>query len=76
MSSLTASARTKFDWKYFAQQYGLAISFILLCLMLSFLSDRFLTINNLTNILRQSTINGIISVGMTLVILTLSLIHI
>jgi ribose transport system permease protein len=70
MSSLTASARTKFDWKYFAQQYGLAISFILLCLMLTFMSDRFLTINNLTNILRQSTINGIIAVGMTLVILT------
>jgi len=70
MSSLTASARPKFDWKYFAQQYGLAISFILLCLMLTFMSDRFLTINNLTNILRQSTINGIIAVGMTLVILT------
>ncbi|MCK4975654.1 MAG: ribose ABC transporter permease [Anaerolineales bacterium] len=70
MSQLTASARSKFDWKYFAQQYGLAISFILLCLALSFMSDRFLTINNLTNVLRQSTINGIISVGMTLVILT------
>ncbi len=70
MSHLTASARPKIDWKYFAQQYGLAISFILLCLMLSFMSDRFLTFNNLTNILRQSTINGIIAVGMTLVILT------
>jgi len=46
------------------------ISFILLCLALSILSDRFLTVNNLTNILRQSTINGIISVGMTLIILT------
>jgi len=70
MSQLTASARSKFDWKYFVQQYGLAISFILLCLALSFMSDRFLTIDNLRNVLRQSTINGIISIGMTLVILT------
>ena len=34
------------------------------------MSDRFLTIDNLRNVLRQSTINGIISIGMTLVILT------
>ncbi|MDK1118855.1 MAG: ribose ABC transporter permease [Anaerolineae bacterium] len=70
MSQITAQARSEFNWKYFAQQYGLAISFIILCLALTLLSDRFLTVNNLTNILRQSTINGIISVGMTLIILT------
>jgi ribose transport system permease protein len=52
------------------RQYGLILSFLLLCVVLSFLSDRFLTVNNLTNVLRQSTINGIIAVGMTLVILT------
>ena len=34
------------------------------------LSDRFLTPANVLNILRQSSINGIIAVGMTLVILT------
>jgi ribose/xylose/arabinose/galactoside ABC-type transport system permease subunit len=58
------------NWRYLAQQFGLAISLVLLCLALSLLSDRFLTVNNLTNILRQSTINGIIAVGMTLVIFT------
>jgi ribose/xylose/arabinose/galactoside ABC-type transport system permease subunit len=42
----------------------------LLCLALTILSDRFLTVDNMVNILRQSTINGIIAVGMTLVILT------
>ena len=70
MSQTSIQTRSRFDWKNFAQQYGLMISFILLCLALSILSDRFLTVNNLTNILRQSTINGIISVGMTLIILT------
>ena len=70
MFQTSTQTRSRFDWKNFAQQYGLTISFILLCLALSILSDRFLTVNNLTNILRQSTINGIISVGMTLIILT------
>lgn len=54
----------------FLQRYGLAISFLILCLVLSLLSDRFLTIGNLTNVLRQSTINLIIAIGMTYVILT------
>lgn len=58
------------NWRALAQQFGLAISLVLLCLALALLSDRFLTVNNLTNILRQSTINGIIAVGMTLVIFT------
>jgi ribose transport system permease protein len=48
----------------------LVVSFILLCLVLSLLSDRFLTVGNLTNVLRQSTINLIIAIGMTYVILT------
>jgi len=54
----------------FLQRYGLILSFLLLCLALTILSDRFLTASNLVNILRQSTINGIIAVGMTMVILT------
>lgn len=53
-----------------SQRYGLVLSLILLCLILSLLSDRFLTANNIVNVLRQSTINGIIAVGMTYVILT------
>jgi ribose transport system permease protein len=54
----------------FFQRYGLVVSFLLLCVALSFLSDRFLTVGNLTNVLRQSTINLIIAIGMTYVILT------
>jgi ribose/xylose/arabinose/galactoside ABC-type transport system permease subunit len=56
--------------RYFAQRFGLTLSFILLCLALSLLSDRFLTVGNLINVLRQSTINGIMAIGMTYVILT------
>lgn len=53
-----------------SQRFGLVFSFFLLCVVLSLLSDRFLTLNNVVNVLRQSTINGIISVGMAYVILT------
>ncbi len=58
------------QWRPLVQQYGLLGSFLILCLALSLISDRFLTPENLLNVLRQSTINGIISVGMMLVILT------
>lgn len=58
------------SWRAILQRYGLLISFALLILVLSLLSDRFLRVNNLVNVLRQASINGIVSVGMTLVILT------
>jgi len=60
----------RFRSRALLRQYGLMLSFILLCLALTLLSDRFLTPSNLLNVLRQATINGIISIGMTYVILT------
>jgi len=60
----------KIDFKTLSQKYGLVIVFLILCLGLSLLTDRFLTVNNTINVLRQSTINGIIAIGMTYVILT------
>jgi len=70
MTQMIRQTRSSVNWRNFAQQYGLTFSFILLCFFLTLLSNRFLTLNNVTNILRQSTIIGIIAVGMTLVILT------
>lgn len=52
------------------RKMGPLLGLILLALVLTILSDRFLTINNLLNVTRQISINAIISVGMTLVILT------
>ena len=52
------------------QQSGLLIFILIMVGVLTLLSDRFLTPANLINILRQASINGIISVGMMLVILT------
>ena len=52
------------------QQYGIAIAFIVLCLFLTFSNKYFLTSGNIINVLRQTSINGILAMGMTLVILT------
>lgn len=46
------------------------IGLLALVIILSLLSPRFLTFTNLTNVLRQTSLNAIIAVGMTFVILT------
>lgn len=46
------------------------IGFIGLCLLMTLASDKFLEYDNLINIVRQVSINGILAVGMTFVILT------
>jgi len=46
------------------------IALIMLCLVISLLSDKFLTATNAWNVMRQISVNICISVGMTLVVLT------
>lgn len=48
---------------------GPLIGLIVLCLFLSFATDKFLSLRNFLNVLDQITVLGIIAVGMTLVIL-------
>lgn len=54
----------------FIAKLGPLLGLVILSVVLTFLSDRFLTVDNLLNVTRQVSINAIISVGMTLVILT------
>lgn len=46
------------------------IGFLGLCLIMTITNDRFLTPDNLVNVARQVSINGVLAVGMTFVILT------
>lgn len=46
------------------------IGFLVLCVFFSFTAESFLTADNISNIVRQVSINGILAVGMTFVILT------
>ncbi len=53
----------------FLKENGTLIALVILGLIFSFYEEAFFTPRNLTNLTRQTTIIGIISVGMTLVIL-------
>src|ERR1700733_6755863 len=46
------------------------IALVLLCIGISLMSDKFLTVDNTWNVMRQISVNICISVGMTMVILT------
>jgi len=50
-------------------RYGIIIAFAVLCVTLSILSPYFLTAGNLSNIALQISVNGILAIGMTFVIL-------
>src|SRR5262249_17812076 len=52
------------------RRLGVLAALILLVIAASFMSDRFLTVGNLLNVLRQVAIVGILALGMTFVILT------
>lgn len=53
-----------------AQRFGIVIALVVLCVVLSFANEYFLTSRNIVNVLRQTSINGILAIGMTFVILT------
>lgn len=46
------------------------IALVLLCIGIALMSDKFLTVDNTWNVMRQISVNICISVGMTLVVLT------
>jgi ribose transport system permease protein len=65
-------ARPTFDRRRlidFIGENGFIIIFVLWCVYLSLTTQTFLTVNNLTLVLRQSAIIGIVAIGETMVIL-------
>ena len=60
----------KKDMGKILRQFGLIFVALCIILAMSFVSPVFLTSQNITNILRQISLNGILSIGMTFVILT------
>lgn len=57
-------------YKPFLIKFQSLIALFLLCLLISIISDKFLTVSNGWNVMRQISVNICISVGMTLVVLT------
>jgi ribose transport system permease protein len=60
----------KFDIRHILRSYGILIAFILIVIAMAILSPVFLTVTNILNVIRQSSIYGIMAIGMTFVILT------
>jgi ribose/xylose/arabinose/galactoside ABC-type transport system permease subunit len=54
---------------HFLSRYGILLAFLILIITLAVLSPAFLKFTNIMNILRQTSINGIVAVGMTYVII-------
>ncbi|WP_337267381.1 ABC transporter permease [Oryzifoliimicrobium ureilyticus] len=52
------------------QEYGIFIAFLILVVLLAFSNEYFLTTGNISNVLLQTSINGVLAIGMTFVILT------
>jgi len=57
-------------FKFNVRDAGTLIGLVIILITFSFLSPVFFTVPNLLNILQQSSINGIIALGMTLVIIS------
>lgn len=63
-------AEKKKPLKNYLSKFAPLIGLVILTTVLSFLTDKFLTVNNLMNIARQSSINALLGIGMLLPILT------
>ena len=61
---------TKVNQVNYLKRFQSIIGLLLLCIVLSFMTDRFLTTDNTLNILRQTAVNICIATGMTIVVLT------
>lgn len=73
MSSVQADepkSRASFDWVRFFERYGTSVVLAALVVFFATQNERFLSLRNISNILTEVSIYGVIAVGMTFVILT------
>ncbi|EOF4160351.1 ribose ABC transporter permease [Vibrio cholerae] len=70
MTNTTSDNRKKLLSKEWLIEQKSLIALLFLVVVVSFLNPNFFTVDNLLNILRQTSVNAIIAVGMTLGILT------
>lgn len=70
MTAPSALPKPSANVPHFMKSWGLAIALLVICAALSIAHPGFLTVTNLVNVARQISINGILAVGVTLVLLT------
>ncbi|HBY36208.1 MAG TPA: sugar ABC transporter permease, partial [Delftia acidovorans] len=69
-SSPPLLGRRALDLRSLRERYGVVIALIALCAALALANPHFMTWGNWADILRQTSINGILAIGMTCVVLT------
>lgn len=61
---------SKFNMKGFVAKYGVIIGLVIIMVYFTVMKAKFLTLDNMLNMLRQTSINGLLAIGMTFVVLT------
>src|SRR5690606_24515074 len=54
----------------YIRKFGMLAAFLLICLLLSLATPNFFSLQNMTIVLRQVSINGVLAIGVTFVIIT------
>lgn len=70
MGKSTILNEGKQRYKRVFDKYGLFIAFILLCVILSISTSKFMQVSNIVNILRQISISSVLAIGVTFVVIT------
>src|SRR5262245_7315095 len=70
LQQLKSSIMEGQNYKQLLSRFQSLIALVMLCVIISLLSDKFLTATIAWNVMRQISVNVCISVGMTMVILT------
>lgn len=66
----TTKSNKNSEYKRLLSKYGIVLVFIFMVILMSILSPSFLSYRNLMNVVRQISVIGIISLGVTLVIIS------
>jgi inositol transport system permease protein len=66
---MSSIASESLDFRAILRKYGIVVIFLGLCLVLAIVSPAFRTVRNLTNIVRQVSAIGLISIGVTFCII-------
>ena len=62
--------KKSFDIKKFLMKYVMYLFLILMCIVLTVASDKFLTVTKLMTIIKQISIQSIVAIGMTMIIIS------
>ncbi|MEM1484172.1 ABC transporter permease [Oscillospiraceae bacterium PP1C4] len=68
--NIVKNQRKRITFNNFMSTYGTLFGLIVVILLISIIKPKFLGIENILNVLRQTSINGLLAIGMTFVVLT------